>query len=41
MPAQEAAFLDHYLADPERNGTRAAIKAGYATSGAKVQPRGC
>lgn len=32
----EAAFLRHYLADPERNGTRAALKAGYSPRSASV-----
>ena len=36
LTAQEAAFLEHYLADPERNGTQAAIKAGYSPKGANV-----
>lgn len=36
LSPREAAFLKHYLADPNRNGTQAAIKAGYAPGSAKV-----
>lgn len=37
MSEQEALFLRHYLADPERNGTKAAIAAGYAEASARFQ----
>lgn len=36
LSPREAAFLQHYLADPHRNGTQAAIKAGYSANGAHV-----
>ena len=37
MSEQEALFLRHYLADPERNGTKAAIAAGYSEASARYQ----
>lgn len=37
MSEQEALFLKHYLADQERNGTKAAIAAGYAEASARFQ----
>jgi phage terminase small subunit len=34
-PDREALFLEHYIADPERNGTQAAIAAGYSPKSAR------
>ena len=34
---REARFIDEYLSDPNRNGTRAAIRAGYSEKSAHVQ----
>lgn len=34
---REAMFLEHYLNDPDRNATRAAIKAGYSKANAASQ----
>lgn len=36
LTEREEAFVDHLLADPERNQTRAALKAGYNAKSAKV-----
>lgn len=35
LTAKESAFVDHLLADPKRNQTRAAIIAGYSENSAK------
>lgn len=37
MSGQEAQFLKHYLADPKRNATKAAIAAGYSPRSARFQ----
>jgi phage terminase small subunit len=34
---REARFVEEYLSDPSRNGTRAAIRAGYSAKSAHVQ----
>lgn len=37
LSPQRKAFVDHYLADKEMNGSRAAIKAGYSKKTAGAQ----
>lgn len=37
ISARVSAFIGHYLADPERNSGRAAIRAGYAEKSARQQ----
>lgn len=36
LTEREEAFVDHLLADPERNQTRAALKAGYSKNVARI-----
>jgi hypothetical protein len=36
LTEREEAFVDHLLADPKRNKTRAAIRAGYAPKNAPI-----